>query len=260
MILLPSFAVIPLSVAHAFTHMHELLRHLCHNLSLPSYFPFPNIGEQSTIGIFIGVGLGVSMFLLLVLSILVVIILVVVLVRKTAYKQKRDATIGENLHYSNTVVVNEEMEMKEKGVNADYKDVDGYQDVDKDSGEDDGPFDDGFDPYEVVDRKVHTKNVKKSAPKESSPPASANNVPPIYAVVDKSKKKGATKETEDGCNIAKNDLYAMPMKKMGKMTDKGEGVVESGGVEEGEQYDDTVGFKYDPKADSEQLSEGGFEC
>lgn len=50
----------------------------------------------------------------------------------------------------------------------------------------------------------------------------------------------------------------------GKMTDKGElriRVVASGGVEE-EQYDDTVDFKYELKADSElwQLSEGGFKC
>ena len=32
----------------------------------------------------------------------------------------------------------------------------------------------------------------------------------------------------------------MPMRKMGKVTDKGGGVVGSGGVEEGEQYDDIV--------------------
>ena len=37
---------------------------------------------------------------------------VVVVKRKAAYKQKRDATMGDNLHYSNTVVVNQEMELK----------------------------------------------------------------------------------------------------------------------------------------------------
>ena len=70
----------------------------------------------------------------------------------------------------------------------------------------------------------------------------------MYAIVDKSKKKGAKKETGDGCTVTNNDEYATPMKKIGKMTDKVEGMVESGGVED-EQYDDTVGFKYEPKAD-----------
>ena len=53
--------------------------------------------------------------------------------------------------------------------------------------------------------------------------------------------------------------YAMPIRKMGKVTDKGGGVVGSGGVEEGEQYDNTVRPTYEPKAESEsaQQSEGG---
>ena len=165
--------------------------------------------------------------------------------RKAACKQKRDTTMGDNLHYNNTVVVNQEMELKDEGVNADYKDEKCLEDVDEDKGEEEGTFDDGFDPYEVVDRKVHTKNAKKPPPKESV--STANIAPAVYAIVDKSKKKGA-KETEDGCTVTNTDEYATPMKKIGKMTDKGEGVVESGGVED-EQYDDTVGFKYEPKAD-----------
>ena len=212
--------------------------------------PFP-------IGTLIGAGVGVSMFLLVSLIMVVLILVVVVVRKKTAYKQNRDChtTMADNLHYSNTVVVNQGMVMKEKGVPADYKDVV------EDNGEEEGPIADSFDPYEVVDRKVHTENAKKQAPKESAHTASATNVPAVYATVDKSKKKGA-KKREDGCNVAKNDLYAMPMKKMGKMAYKGEGVVESGGVEEEEQYDDTVGFKYKPKADSEpwQPSEGSFKC
>ena len=192
-------------------------------------------------------GVGISMFFLLVLSISVVIILVVAVMRiKTAYKQKRDATMEDNLHCSNTVVVNQEMEMKEKDMGADNKDVNGYEDVDEDSGKEGGLFDDGFDPYEVVDKKVHTKSANKPASKESAAAASTTYAPAVYATVDKS-KKGAKKETGDGCN---NVQYAMPMKTKCKMTDKGEGVVESGGAEEGEQYDDTVGFKYEPKADS----------
>ena len=216
--------------------------------------PFP-------IGTFTAVGVGVGVFLLIVISILVVIILVVAVVRrKAAYKEKRDATMGDNLHYSNTVLVNQEIELKEKGVGAKYRDADGYEDLDDDNGEEEGPIAEGFDPYEAVDRKVHIKNVKTPAP-TSAPPTSTTNVPHIYAIVDKSKKKGTKKETEDGCTATNNYQYAMPMIKMGKTTDKGEGVVESGGVED-EQYDDAVGFGYEPKADIKvwQPSEEGSKC
>ena len=221
---------------------------------------FP-IGEQSAIGTFIGAGVGVSIFLLLVLSISVILIFALVVVkRKTAYMQKREVSMGDNLHHSNTVVVNQEMAIK--GVGADYKDADGYQGVDKDKGEEEGPTNDGLDPYEVVDRKVHTKSANKPAPKESAPTASATTASAVYAVVDKSRKKGAKKETGGGCTVTNTDEYAMPMKKMGKMADKGEGVVESSSVEDREQCDDTVGFKYEPKADSGpwKPSEGGSKC
>ena len=215
--------------------------------------PFP-IGEQSTTGTSIRVGVAVVMFLLLVLLIIVVIILLVVVVRrKVAYKQKRDTTIADSLHHSNTVVVEQEMEMKEAGVGADYKDVDGYGDVNEDNDEEEGPIVDGFDSYDVVGRKVHKKNAKKPAPKESAPPASTTTAPAVYAavyaVVDKSTKKWAMNETEDGSTGANNNQYAMPMRKMGEMTDKGEGVVASGGVEE-EQCNDTAGLTYEPEADS----------
>ena len=76
-------------------------------------------------------------------------------------------------------------------------------------------------------------------------------VDPVYAVVDKSKKKGAKKKTENEPTVVnKDDLYAMPMAKEVKMTDKGGGVVVSGGVEEGEHYDDVVELTYKAKADS----------
>ena len=209
--------------------------------------PFP-------IGTLIGVGVGVSVFLLVLLIIVVLILVAVVVRKKTAYKRNRDAAMGDNQHYSNTVVANQGM--KEKGVPADYKDVV------EDNGEGEGSIADSFDPYKVVGRKVHTENTKKQAPKESAPTASAKNVPAVYPTADKSKRKGARKEGEDGCNVARNDVYAMPMTKIGKTTDEGEGVVESGGVEEGEQYDDTVGFKYKPNTDSEHWhpSERGFKC
>ena len=76
-------------------------------------------------------------------------------------------------------------------------------------------------------------------------------VDPVYAVVDKSKKKGTKKKTENEPTVVnKDDLYAMPMAKEVKMTDKGGGVVVSGGVEEGEHYDDVVELTYKTKTNS----------
>ena len=75
------------------------------------------------------------------------------------------------------------------------------------------------------------KNTMTPTPKVSSTPASATMVDAVYAVVDKSKKKGVKKKTEDE-PTAKNDLYAMPMAKEVKITDEGGEVIVSGGVEE----------------------------
>ena len=78
-------------------------------------------------------------------------------------------------------------------------------------------------------------------PNVSSTPASATMVDAVYAVVDRSKKKGAKKKTEDEPTVVnRDDLYAMPMTKAVKMTDIRGGVVVSSGVEEGEHYDDVV--------------------
>ena len=85
-------------------------------------------------------------------------------------------------------------------------------------------------------------------PKDSSNPASATVVDTMYAVVDKNKKKGAKKKTEDEPTVInRDDLYAMPMGKIVKMTDEGGGVVVSSGVEEGEHYDDVVQLTYKTK-------------
>ena len=210
--------------------------------SLMSLFP---------IGTFIAVGVSVGVFLLFVMLIMVVIILVAVFVkRKAVYKQKRDTTMGDNLHCSNTVVAEQEIGLTENGVGADYEDVnscenaDSYEDVDSDQSEEEGPLTDGH--YEVVDRMVHIKNVNKPFSKESAPPASATNVPAMYTVVDTS-KKGKMDKTEDGSTATNINQYAMPMRKMDEMIGKGEGVVASGCVEK-EQYDDIIGLTYEPKA------------
>ena len=172
------------------------------------------------IGTFIGVGVGVGVFLLLVLSTVVVVSLVVVVVkRKAARKQKMYNITRASLWYHNSVV--EEKEEKVV-VSADHNEGDGYQDVDIDKGEDDNPLD-GFITYEVIDRRQYVKNTKTPAPKDSPIPASAPNVPAVYAVMNKTKKRGA-KKTENGFTVANNDPRdVMPMKRMAMMTVEQEG-------------------------------------
>ena len=205
-------------------------------------------GEHPSISTFIGVGIGVSIFLLLVLSIVVVLIMVVVVVnRKAACKQKRDVIVNGNPYYNNSVVVLQEQQMLEQGVGADNNDAHSInQGEDKDLLN----FDVGYNPYEVVDRKVLSKNTMTPTPMVPSTPAGATMVDAVYAVVDKSKKKGAKKKTEDEPTIVSKDLYALPMAKVVRMTDKGGGVVVSGGVEEGEHYDDVVQLTYKATTDS----------
>ena len=181
---------------------------------------------------FIGVGVGVGVFLVLMLSTVVVVILVVVIVkRKAARKQKVYNITRASLWYQNSVLVEHEEEKKETVVvSADYNEGDGYQDVDIDKVEDNNPLD-GFITYEVIDRRQNIKNTKTPAPKDSPTPASAPDMPAVYAVVNKSKKRGA-KKTTNGSTVANKDPWdVMPMKKMATMTVKEEGVM-SGGVDE----------------------------
>ena len=172
---------------------------------------------------------------------------VVVVNRKAACKQKRDVAVNGNPYYNNTMVVLQGLEIQ--GVGADYN---GAHGINQGEDEDLLHFDVGYNPYEVVNRKVLSKNTMTPTPKVSPTPASATKVDAVYAVVNKSKKKGAKKKkTEDEPTIAsKDNLYAMPMVKEVKMTDKGGGMVVSGGVEEGELYDDVVELTYKTKADS----------
>ena len=164
-------------------------------------------------------------FLLLVVCISVVLILVVVAVkRKAATKQKRDTTLGDDPYDNNTAVVTQETEMTEQGVGSDYQYARNH------TGEEEDPFSDSFNHYEVADRPVHSKNTTP-ATKESTP-ASATNETAVYTAVGKSKKKGP-KETGDVVMFPhKEDQYAMPNKKEAKLTKNGEAVVKSGGTEE----------------------------
>ena len=119
--------------------------------------------------------------------------------------------------------------MKEQDAATDHQDAAHHTD------EEENLFNDVVIPYcEVVDRKVHSEITPTPAPNESSTPATATNGPSIYAIVDMS-KKGAKKTADVSVIINKDELYAKPMRRVGKITDKGEGMVTSAGVEEGEQ-------------------------
>ena len=155
--------------------------------------------------------------------------------------------MGHNPCYNNPVVV----ELEEKDVSAEYENTV--------KNEENGSVADAFDSYEDVDSKAHDKYEKTLPQKVSSNSASATNVGELYAVVDKSKKKGAKKKGEENRSFVtnKDDLYTVSVKKKYKMTDKRMGA--SGGAEKSEDKDDNVAeLKNEPKADSEpgQQSEG----
>ena len=71
----------------------------------------------------------------------------------------------------------------------------------------------------------------------------------MYAVVDKCKKMGAQWKGDmyNGYTVAFIPQCTMPM--MDEMSDRWKGVVASGGVEEGEQYEDTVNIRYEALED-----------
>ena len=197
--------------------------------------------EQHGIGTFIGVGVVIGILLLsMVLALVGVIVAVLMVKRRAGNKKTGSIKITNTPSYSNPVV--DEMEVKDLGYD--------YEDTDK--GKSNGSVVDGFNPYEDVDSTAQMKNTKKPAPKESSTPASDTNVGELYAVVDKSRKKGMKQKQgeDDGCTVANtDDLYTVPMKKKNTMTDEGKLV--SGCVEKGEEYDDVIGLKHEQKLDSE---------
>ena len=204
------------------------------------------VGDQPGTDASLEVVVSIAMFLfLMVLALVGLIVLAALLKRRAAHVQTTSIKERDNSSYKNPVVV----EREERGVGADY------EDVDKDKEQISSTIK-NFDLYVDVNRKGYVRNAKKPALKASSTPASATDVGELYAVVDMSKKKGAKKKEEDESTVTnKDDLYTMPMKK-DKMT--GEGMGASGGAEKSEDYDDVVELKYEPKTDSEpgQQSEG----
>ena len=211
---------------------------------LSSSFTSPNsVGSP-----FIGVGIGAGFGLLLVVLALVasIVVALVVVKRRGVTKQTGSIKMRANPCYTNPVVT----ELEEKNVAAEYDDTV----INKEN----GSITDGFDPYEDVDSKAQNKNAKTPPPKASFTPARATDVGELYAVVDKSKKKGAKKKGEEnGSTVTnKDDLYIVPVKKKDKMTDKEIGA--SGGAEKSEDNDNVAELKYEPKANTEpgEQSEG----
>ena len=191
-------------------------------------------------------------------TVVILMLVVVVVKRKASHKQRRSRDV--TMSHNNTVVPTPEMEMQEQGNSADYNDGQGYLGVDTDQGEED-PFGVGYNPYEVLDKKAHSNNAMTAALKNFATPATVPRVDAVHAVVDQSKTKGAKKKAEDEHTVInKDDLYAMPMAKEVKMTDKEEGVVVSSGVEEAELYDDVVQLTYNTKATVYLSSEGDHKC
>ena len=105
----------------------------------------------------VGIFLLPPSYLLFVFSIVVVIIMLVMIVkRKATYKQKRDVIVNGNPYCNNTVVVLQEQEMQ--GVGADYNDAHSINQGEDEDVDEDGDSDFGYNPYEVVYRKVHSEN------------------------------------------------------------------------------------------------------
>ena len=192
-----------------------------------------------------GVGVGLCLFLVVLAIVASIVVVVVVVKRRGVNKPTGSIKMGDNPSYNNPVAV----ELEEKDVGAEYENTV--------KNEENGSVAVGFYPYEDVDSNVHDKNSKPPPPKASCTPASATDVGELYAVVDKSKKKGVKKKGEynESTGTNKDDLYTVSRKK-DKMPD--EDISASSGAEKSEGNDDVAGLKYEPKADTEprQQSEG----
>ena len=81
----------------------------------------------------------------------------------------------------------------------------------------------------------------------------------LYAVVDKSKKKGAKqKQDKSGCSDTnEGDLYTVPMKKS-KMKTVNKGIVVTDSAVKSKDYDDVADLNYEPKADRECKGDSEF--
>ena len=127
-----------------------------------------------------------------------------------------------------------------------------------DMGEEMGSIIDNFSPHEDVDSEAKIEHVNIQGPQGSSAPASATKTPPVYAVVDKCQKMGAQWKEDNGYTVAFIHQCTIPM--MDEMNERWKGLFASGGVEEGEQYEDTVDIRYEALENQRRTWNLGSEC
>ena len=170
----------------------------------------------------IGVGVGVGMFLLLlVLSLVVVLIVVIVVVRRrAAHKQKCDPWVmGDNLD-PNSIMMQE----KETGADTHYMDAHMYEnEVEKSSGELEDRVTDSYYSYALVDMYVTIQSMSTPSVKKSSAAASVTDGVYVNGVTD-------------------TGHYDVP-RRMGNMTETGNGGSRSGNVEKEGYYYNVVDLR-----------------
>ena len=126
-------------------------------------------------------------------------------------------------------------------------------------GEEMGSIIDSFSSLEDVDCAAKIEHVNVQGPQGSSTPASATKIPPVYTVVDQCKKMGAQWKEDNGYTVAFIHQCTIPV--MGETSDScWKGVVASGGVEEREQYEDTVNIRYEALENQRRTWNLGSEC
>ena len=163
--------------------------------------------------------------------------------KKAVYTQKQDA---KKLHCNTSLRKTEE------------KQSHGFEDEDVDMDEKMGSIIDDFSPHEDVDSVAKIELVNVQGTQGSSAPASVTKTPPVYTAVDKCKKMGAQWKEDNGYTVAFIHHHTLPM--MDKMSNSWKGVVASGGVEEGEQYEDTVNIRYEALENQRCKWNLGSEC
>ena len=194
--------------------------------SLATWEPNPNDLYMSTLPAawtFIGVGASVGMLLLLlVLSLVVVLIVVVVVVRRrAAHKQKSDPKMGGNLD-PNSI----EMQEKETGADTHYMDAHMYENEVKSNGELEDRVNDSYYSYVPVDMYVSIQN--KSAPSVEESSAAASVTDGVYVIVIN--------------GVTDTGHYDVP-RRMGNMTETGNGGSRSGNVEKEGYYYNVVDLR-----------------
>ena len=208
--------------SHPFTYtcsvstIYAAWEYLCHpNAWLMSTLP----ADWTSIGVGAGVGMFLVLSLVVVLIVVVLFVVVVVMRRRAAHKQKSDPKMGGNLD-PNSIVMQE----KETGVDTHYMDAHMYEnEVEKSSGEMEDRVTDSYYSYALVDMYVTIQSMSTPSVEESSAAASVTDGVYVNGVTD-------------------TGHYDVP-RKMGNMTETGNGGSRSGNVEKEGYYYNVVDLR-----------------